>query len=738
MTLSHGTHNTWALLIGINCYVPGRAGNTRSVLYPNLKGCVSDTLAVKKYLETIGVQNIALLTSTADPKSDRPIEEGTDKIPIFANVERELDYIIKKASPGDLVYIHYSGHGIRREALGTQEGQRFSGDKINGTALALADVMDGGPYLTGYQLGVFVKRMVKQKDLRVTLILDSCFSGRGTRDATSSTASYVSYRTGGEGFDSVVLPIDREVDNSIAEIDRKIGESSESRNAIVKASWLANPTGCTILTACDFNESAREETRVGTQSTHGAFTFYMLEKLQQSLASSRRPTHAHVRDYVETKLSVSHKQSPVLHGDGEHIFFGKEKVVERPLCRILTQTDDEVELDIGYAQGVNLGAVYNLYPEGEVPGSDDATPLKACVTDVSPSFPFRSTATIMRPDDYMGPINVKSGSAMLDTWALPETTVDISPSLWKALDSAGIPLNTLGDELASVGIIISDPSDKTNSKQSYILDINKKQILQIYIKTKSNNRERIQRTPKISIADSNWAKDLTTVLNHICRHQSLRNIKNTDRFCQLPPDCLEVVVKQRVGRRLRPLEKVDGIYNATHGTQIVYNFRLSDKYTASRYLFASFYMFNATWGISKLHPAPGQPSIQLSTSKFERFMLEMDVPPPRCAEDPDGIEDVIRVFLCTANKSWEDVSLEELPTEMLVTPLKEEETIVDATVSEDVDEVLMDVEMGERNAVLKNPGDCEDDDVDFDEKWGYVDIVVRTSPMIEGVAGALV
>ncbi|KAF3918631.1 Metacaspase-1 [Arthrobotrys entomopaga] len=737
MTLSH---DTWALLIGINCYIPGRAGNKRSVHYGNLKGCVNDTLAVKNYLESIGVRNIKRLTSTTDPKSGRPIEERSEKIPTFANVERELESITKKASRGDLVYIHYSGHGIRREALGTQEGQRFSGDKINGTALALADVMDEGPYLTGYQLGVFVKRMVKLKDLRVTLILDSCFSGQGTRDAIYSTSSYIGYRTADEGFDSMTLPVDLEVDDRIAEIDRTIGDSSESRNAIVKASWLANPTGCTILTACDFNESAREETKSGSTSTHGAFTFYMLERLQQNLASSssRRPTHAHVRDYVEEKLSQSHKQSPVLHGDGEHIFFGKERVIERPLCRILTQTDDEVELDIGYAQGVSLGAKYTVYPENQVPGSNNSTPFEAYVTNLSASNPFRSTAAIIRPDDYIGPINLKSGSAMLDTWALPETTVDISPSLRRALSSAGIPLQTLEDELTAVGITISDPGDKTDPKPSYILDLNNTQVLQIYTQTKSNNRERIQRIPKILLTDPNWAKDITTVLNHICRFQSLRNIRNTDPCCQLPPNCLEILVKQRPNRRakVRLLETINGRYNTLHGAQIAYSFRLSDKYTASgsSHLFASFYMFNATWGITKLHPALGQPSIQLSNTKRESFILEMDVPPPRCAEDPDCIEDVIRVFLCTANKSWEDVSLEELPAEMPVTPLKHEETIIDGTMAEGMD----DDTMGGRNGIAKPGGFDGDDDFDFDEKWGFVDIVVRTSPMIEGVAGALV
>ncbi|KAK6538412.1 hypothetical protein TWF694_011288 [Orbilia ellipsospora] len=63
---------TWALLNGIDCYIPGPNSETkRSLTYSNLRGCVNDITVVMSYLESIGVPkaNIALLTSTPNPET---------------------------------------------------------------------------------------------------------------------------------------------------------------------------------------------------------------------------------------------------------------------------------------------------------------------------------------------------------------------------------------------------------------------------------------------------------------------------------------------------------------------------------------------------------------------------------------------------------------------------------------------------------------------------------------------
>ncbi|EPS45329.1 hypothetical protein H072_699 [Dactylellina haptotyla CBS 200.50] len=716
MTLSHGT---WGLLIGIDCYI---RGNVRKVEYRNLRGCVSDVRAVKKYLDSLGVQNVAVLTSSIQSGSDRPLEDGTAKLPIYENVARELEYIIANASPGDLVYIHYSGHGIRREKLGTQPGfQRFTGDQINGTALALADVMDEGVYLTGYQLGVFVKRMVKQKNLRVTLVLDSCFSGQGFR-GPSLDAQYVAFRTAEGGFDDSVLQCDLDLEEKIAKMDQAIGDTGDHRNATVRSTWLTNPTGCTILTACDFHQSAREETRAESNLIHGAFTFYMLEKLQSD-SSLRRPTHASVKDYVQGKLRSSRdQQSPVLHGDGDHIFFGRERIFERPVCHIISQTDSMVDLDIGSAQGVVPGAVYNVFLEDQVPSSDTTPPFTAWITETDPLDPFRSRAYLsdydpLRPTD---PRKARGGSAMLSTWAVPDTVIKLSKSVQTALSSRGMHMTDLQAELAiTQGLIVSTDANKA----ALYLDLSEDATFQIYTCETKDTWRQIDRIPNISITQQNAIPDVCYLLRHIARFQSIKTL-NQSGMAELPENCLDITIQARGvdDRGFKTIQKgEDGKYHTTDGAVLKFFFRLSKSYIEQptfQDLYLSAYMLNGTCGIQKHHPAVGQPSLRMSEGKLERMGLQMEVPPPRTKYDADTIEDTIRVFLCTTNISWEDITLSDLPKETLPTPLAmaDSEKIVDPTVTE------KNTRSWDRSG---RPVPLEDE-----ERWGYIDIVVETSPLL--------
>ncbi|MDZ7344922.1 MAG: caspase family protein, partial [candidate division KSB1 bacterium] len=76
------TANFYALLIGIDCYLPNRLPEGR---YPNLGGCVSDITKVEKFLQNalkLPAENIFKLTATdigkrepAEPEAQWPTYE---------------------------------------------------------------------------------------------------------------------------------------------------------------------------------------------------------------------------------------------------------------------------------------------------------------------------------------------------------------------------------------------------------------------------------------------------------------------------------------------------------------------------------------------------------------------------------------------------------------------------------------------------------------------------------------
>ncbi|KAK6360155.1 hypothetical protein TWF730_006308 [Orbilia blumenaviensis] len=107
---AYNQRETWALLIGIDHYIPGR-NRKMDFNFSDLGGCVNDVRAVKGYLQKINVKHIAMLTSTRG--ADGP-EEEESRLPNSPNIIRELERIMDDSKPGDLVYIHYSGHGIRK------------------------------------------------------------------------------------------------------------------------------------------------------------------------------------------------------------------------------------------------------------------------------------------------------------------------------------------------------------------------------------------------------------------------------------------------------------------------------------------------------------------------------------------------------------------------------------------------------------------------------------------------
>ncbi|KAK6538432.1 hypothetical protein TWF694_010017 [Orbilia ellipsospora] len=697
MAFSHSGHSTWALLIGIDCYIPG---NKRKARYRNLNGCVTGVKAVQEYLDFLGVPNIAILTSSTctNSASELPVE-GIHALPVLSNIKRELTYIINNASPGDLVYIYYSGYVVRRETIGAQSGQRYSGDKINGIALALADIMAGGDYFTGYQLGVYVQYMVEEKDLRVTLVLDSCFSDREGR--ASYGLAYVAYQTAEGGLADNILQCDIDLDNRRAKMEQTIGKPAQQRNAIAKAACLVNPTGHTILTARDFSESARKENQPDTNTTHGAFTLHMLAKLKQNLAS-HRPTHASIRDYVHDELIRGRcKQS----------------------CHVIWQEGQMVDLDIGFAQGVVHGATYSVYRENQTPNSEATAPFTAYIVEIEEDEPFRCRAWLFDNKTHkLTTEDVTGGIAVLDNWAVPNTVIELSLAAQRALASVEVLVSAIQAELDTSGITLSSDAKSATQTPSFLLDVNSDNRFQIYITgVYGKPRQRIDRISNISVSDPNWIADLANLLQHITRYHFVKEHK-THYPTTIPESCLEVTVKTRKNGFWQHIKKIDGRYETTHGAVIKYCFKLSRSFIRdpdSEGIYASFYMFEGTKAIKKLRPALGQSALLMTETNGEVFRLEMEIPPASCNEDTNYVDDIVRVFLCTKNRSWEDIMLPPLHARAVGAPLAVSEKFIDPKVT------AYGAGLGSTRNCCKtiNGGDKE--------LWGYVDIVVRTTPLVQ-------
>lgn len=140
-----------AILIGIN-YV-GQNGE--------LNGCHNDVHNIKRYLiEQQGFQESDMLIL---------MDDGQHNAPTRRNIMDAFTRITQYSEPGDVVFVHYSGHGGRVEDT--------SGDEDDGydETLIPVDFKKAGHILDDDVFATLVKPM--KRDVRVTVLMDCCHSG---------------------------------------------------------------------------------------------------------------------------------------------------------------------------------------------------------------------------------------------------------------------------------------------------------------------------------------------------------------------------------------------------------------------------------------------------------------------------------------------------------------------------------------------------------------------------------
>lgn len=621
----------WALLCGGDYYTAGKMHQTRGSKLDGpkyLNGCVRDVEVIARYLTEFDVpeENIRTLTATVRPSGDGPVE-ASDRWPTRSNIQRELQIISNEArstteDTDRLLYFHYSGHGTLRKEVSISDDDEGS-DDFKGTALVMTDVASGGAYLTGRQLGLWVKKMVENDGFRATVVLDSCFSGDGFRNDPHDvffTARYV------DVIDGSIPESDQ-----IAEQDLMQAEDDDQcRDAAgIRTFWLSNPEKCTVITACSRSQMAGETMfeSNGQMATQGILTYWLvraLSILRPLKSQSTWPSHARTIDYVQRK--IVRRQTPKIYGDDLFEFFGLVSYDEGESAKA-TCDGQGIVIDIGHAQGVRAGAVYTIVADGDTSEVRRTTRIRVTSVDRFQSWgvdlnPF--AVAIWPPQEIL--------RATLHQWALlmiVHVYCPITASEWDLLTTelAETPGLVLGDGVPSVtDLVIKLDNDNTF------------RILQ--------NGKPLRRLPIISFNEPTGLKRLAQLLSHIARFQTLKEFYSSSYSHQLPEADFELIAD---------IEAADG---DVVDLSLRYRGNLSS-------LWVSVYCFAASWGISKLSPPSGASAEHLDVrlgETEESISIAMSVPSKCRQDDPDQIEDDIFFFISTSPDhqlppSWGDICL---------------------------------------------------------------------------------
>jgi hypothetical protein len=340
--------NFYALLIGIDYY-------ESNPYYKSLQGCVRDIDKVADYLKrSLQSPTKPIITRLTSPLPDTNSladvrSARQEKSPTYQNIVNAFKSITENANKGDLVYIHYSGHGGRVKTI--FEDLKGVGQYDEG--LVPMDVGDDGYYLRDVEMATLLKRMTDE-GLIVTVIFDSCHSGGATRNDGEIRGS----RDGKPDTN------DRPRDSAVADRDKLVENWRTVTQNSSKDGWLPNQREYVFLGACRPTEFAYEAAFETGKDRNGALTYWTIDTLNSNPTGL---TYQALYDRITGKIqSKFPNQLPMLLGEGDRLVFGSEiKPVQYSLT-VLNDADasGQVTLNGGLAQGLNRGTRFGLYPVG--------------------------------------------------------------------------------------------------------------------------------------------------------------------------------------------------------------------------------------------------------------------------------------------------------------------------------------------------------------------------------------
>ncbi|MEO7730550.1 MAG: caspase family protein [Kofleriaceae bacterium] len=330
-----------ALLIGIDGYVHAPLG-----------GCVNDIDAVQRVLldRRLGI--------TADRITRLASRDGAPATPAERPATRDniRDALARLGSDevaaGDRVFIYYSGHGARVEAVGNA-GQRFHRE-----ALVPVDVRgepDDPHLLFDFELNHLL-RGIAARTSSVTLVLDCCHAAGAWRDASEARPRFL---------DLAELGLRAPVRIPARPASRGARQDEGHDDGQAEASGLGHVADCQVVTACQSHELAYEA-RGEDGRRLGFLTRALTEAVEASAAGDLATlTWAQIWQPMRAaQARRSNRQTLAMNGDLARLVFGGPPV-DGDAGIPVRRTERGYEVDAGTLAGITEGAELAVY--GELP-----------------------------------------------------------------------------------------------------------------------------------------------------------------------------------------------------------------------------------------------------------------------------------------------------------------------------------------------------------------------------------
>ncbi len=334
-----------ALLIGVDDY--------RADHVSDLHGCVNDVQLMRNVLVgkfEVPPDNIRLLTNAAATHA--------------GIVDAIRTHLIDPARAGDVVILHYSGHGSQMRDVSGDEI-----DDLDETIVPHDSRTEGIFDISDDQINGLLKQLTA-KTGNVTFILDSCHSGAISRAGGNTVRKIDPDDRPPPPPPEYALSGTRGADEGIA------GVQLEGSDYV-------------LISGCRANELSNE-TRFNGQR-HGALSWFLTAALQ---AAGEDVTYQDVMHEVEAEVSSRFpSQHPQLEGQGTDLrVFGTDRINTQPYVLVEPLGGDSVKIEAGEVYGIRKAATLRVYPPQT---KDFRSGEEIATVAVTTTEAFTSTAKII-------------------------------------------------------------------------------------------------------------------------------------------------------------------------------------------------------------------------------------------------------------------------------------------------------------------------------------------------------
>ncbi|MGM0556033.1 MAG: caspase family protein [Myxococcota bacterium] len=297
-----------------------------------------------------------------------------------AGIHKAMDALLERVEPGDVVAIHYSGHGHQITDDDSPAEEIDGYDEVlvaHGAPLDPPKGYKGEKHVRDDDIGVFLGKLRKElgESGHVLVSIDACHSGSGTRSELKARGT----PTGPIGDPAAVEETKQEVEGG------GMFEAARSRGNDAAIAPLV------VMSAARDDQLAMEvQTDDGTPV--GSLTYALTTALSQT---SQQVSYAALFNEVERLLtSKVEGQRPQLEGDRNALVFSGQTVQLPDYYTVEAVEDGEVIVEAGELVGLRPGTQLAFYPP-DVRLNDETKPLaRGKVSAAGPTW-----ATVPLEDD---------------------------------------------------------------------------------------------------------------------------------------------------------------------------------------------------------------------------------------------------------------------------------------------------------------------------------------------------